>query len=98
MSFSTSFTAPGANPTGDDKNGIDNGEWLRIVFGGSTAATSAIIAALNVFDLRVGIHVGSIGDNDYSESLVAVPIPTAAVLFGSALLGFAGFATRRRLS
>ncbi len=34
----------------------------------------------------------------YAARIKAVPLPTAAVLFGSALLGFAGFATRRRIS
>lgn len=38
-----------------------------------------------------GVYAGSI-------SATAVPIPAASVLFGSALLAFAGFATRRRVS
>jgi len=37
-------------------------------------------------------------NGSYSGSVAAVPIPAAAILFGSALLGFAGFATRRRVS
>lgn len=34
----------------------------------------------------------------YAGEVAAVPLPAAAVLFGSALLGFAGFATRHRIS
>jgi hypothetical protein len=34
----------------------------------------------------------------YAGTVSAVPLPAAAVLFGSALLGFVSFATRRRIS
>lgn len=51
--------------------------------------------------LLAGVYqVDFIGNaaGNYSAAISAVPIPAAAVLFGSALLGFVGFATRRRVS
>ncbi len=97
ISFSSDFSTQAENPSGDNKNGIDNGEWFGITFFGTDA--SLILAALGSGDLRVGIHVGSVGrDGDYSESLTTtvIPIPAAAWLFASALVGFFGFATRQK--
>lgn len=95
VGFKTTFSTKAEAPRGDDGNGIDNGEWLGILF--ENTNTSLILAAIRAFDLRVGIHVGSIGyKGRYSESLVAVPLPAAAWLFGSALIGFFGFTGLRK--
>ena len=49
--------------------------------------------------LRIGIHLQGIGENGGSESLVngpVVPVPAAAWLFGSALIGLAGLKRKQR--
>ncbi len=96
ISFTESFSTEAVPASGDDKNGIDNGEWLGISF--FSTDFSAIIAALFSNELRVGIHVGSINpdNDDESESMVSViPVPAAFWLFGTALIGFIGMSRRR---
>ena len=64
-SFVETFSIEAEPPSGDNKNGIDNGEWFGISFTGTSFA--AIIAALNGGNLDVGLHVGSF-PGGYSES------------------------------
>lgn len=57
-----------------------------------------LISALDSGDFRVGLHVTGIGTEGQSESYVtAVPLPAAAWLFGSALLGFVSLSNRRKI-
>ena len=63
---------------------------------------SDVIAALDSNAFRIGLHVQAIGKLGGSESFVnspehpsQVPLPGAIWLFGSAVLGFAGYNKRR---
>ena len=69
---------------------------------GITSSFGDVIAALDSNALRIGLHVQAIGNLDGSESFVnapnrpsQVPVPGAIWLFGSAILGFAGFSNRK---
>jgi len=97
-SFTETFSIEAKPPSGDNKNGIDNGEWFGISFASTNFAD--IIAALNGGNLDVGIHVGSF-PGGYSESLSLnpspVPVPAAVWLFGTALIGFVGMSRRTKV-
>lgn len=77
--------------------GVGIGEWVKF------HATSGydLLAALNSGMVKAGLHIRSISPTDGSDSYVnggnPVPLPAAAWLFGSALLGFIGFSVRRRV-
>ena len=99
VGFVSSFTSSAASPSGDNKNGIDNGEWLGISFIGTDFAS--ILAALDVGDLTIGLHIGSLDTDAGSASFTttsAVPVPAAFWLFGSALVGFIGMSRRTKVS
>ena len=56
-----------------------------------------VITAMNSGELVVGIHAKALdGSNDISESLVTVPVPAAAWLLGSGLIGLIGLARRKK--
>ncbi|WP_290703280.1 hypothetical protein [Amphritea sp.] len=44
------------------------------------------------------VVLNSTENGGYTATVSAVPVPAAALLFGSALLGFAGFSARRKVS
>ena len=96
--FSPDLRVRADNPA--PKNGVDPGESLEIVLALSEMATFAdVVAAFNSgdatsADLRIGLHVISF-DSGGSESFIAVPEPTTALLMAGGLLGFA--ARRRAL-
>ena len=95
VQFYSSFSTAAVAPSGDNQNGIDNGEWLGINF--YNTDFSAILAAISTGDLVIGLHVGSVGENyDFSESLTVVPVPAAIWLFGTAMIGMVGFGKRRK--
>ncbi len=69
---------------------------------GLSSSFSDLIAALDSNAFRIGLHVQGIGELGGSESFVdglespsQVPVPGAVWLFGSAILGFAGFNKRK---
>ena len=81
--------------------GVQTGEYLGITFDLLEGISfSDTVNALSTGDLVLGIHVQGLGagaDDTYSESMVnVVPIPAAAWLFGSGLIGLAGLARRER--
>jgi len=96
VDFDSTFYTKAKPPSGDNKYGIDNGESLGITF--IDTDFSAILAAIRVFDLQIGVHVGSVGEGyEFSESLRVVPVPAAFWLFGTALIGFIGFSRRTKV-
>lgn len=77
--------------------GINPTEW--VTFHATTGFD--LLAALNSGLVRAGLHIRSISPTGESDSYITVgnpvPLPAAAWLFGSALLGFIGFSVRRRV-
>ena len=88
------FAAADVNQNTADGVAVGDGT-LGILFDLLTGADfDTVIAAMNSGDLVVGIHAKALdGVNDISESLITtVPVPAAAWLFGSGLIGLAGIA------
>ena len=81
-------------------NGVNPSEYLGITFDLQSGVTyvDTINALQSGTDLRIGIHVQGFGDGG-SESFVntLVPVPAAVWLFGSGLIGLAGFARRKKV-
>jgi len=101
IGFTADYSADSNNgPPGTMANGVNPGEWLKIVFSLKSPATFGdVLTELHPFvntDLRVGIHVQGF-EGDGSESFIAVPVPPA-VWGGAALLSMLGGfqAIRRR--
>ena len=61
-------------------------------------ATATARLADMVFNLDAGITVNSLDAGIVNNSLSTVPVPAAAWLFGSALLGVFGFSRRKKLT
>jgi hypothetical protein len=81
------------------ENGINAlGEYLTISAFLTSGTYDALLSDLRSGMFRVAMHVQAIGDRGGSDSYVTttVPLPAAAWLFGSALLGFMGFSVRRK--
>ena len=78
------------------QNGVDMGEFLIL-----TALLNPNVnvdSLLQSGELRIGLHVQGFatgGSDSYVNTPNAVPLPAAAWLFGSALVGFAGLSRRR---
>ena len=69
---------------------------------GLNSSFSDVITALDNNAFRIGLHVQAIGELGGSEAFInssekpsQVPLPSAIWLFGSAILGFAGYNKRR---
>jgi len=78
-------------------NGVDSAlDSISFLGTFGSGSFSALLSALSTGDFRIGLHVQGITGNDgFSDSYVnTVPVPAAAWLFGSALLGL--IAARRR--
>lgn len=77
--------------------GLNDGEYVDIVFdlvGGESVAD--IIALVTDRTIRIGAHIQSIGENEFSASAVApIPAPGAGVLAAIGLMT-AGYVQKRR--
>lgn len=75
-------------------------EWVSFVGYWASANTSftTLLDAIASGGFRAGLHVISIGESLNSDAYIsAVPLPAAAWLFGSALIGFITLSNRRRV-
>ncbi len=92
------FLADADNPA--PKKGVNIGEWVTISFSLINGKTYQDTIDAMGTELRIGLHVINF-DSGGSESFVApsgvseVPVPAAAWLFSSALLGLAGVSRKR---
>lgn len=80
------------------KNGINaDGDSLTLFALLNPGSFQNLLDALNAGTFRVAMHVQAIGATGGSDSYIStVPLPAAAWLFGSALLGFVSFSVRRK--
>ena len=78
-------------------NGVNPGEYVGILFDLHAGISYLdVLADIGSADLRIGIHVQGF-ETGGSESFVNyVPVPAAAWLFASGLLGLVGVARRKR--
>lgn len=96
VSFSANYRATADAPV--SPNGINSATDSLQLLGSGLFAN--VIAGLTSGDLRIGLHIQSIGQRDGSDSYVtggtpsAVPVPMSAWLFASGL-GFFAIARRR---
>ncbi len=77
-------------------------EWVSFVGKlGNGQSLDGVLTALANEDFRVGLHVQAIAPDGQSDSYVnnvsPVPLPAAAWLFGSALVGFVMMSNRRKV-
>lgn len=93
----TGFLADSDSPP--SINGINAGEWLDINYTlQGTQTVADVIDELSTGALRIGIHVQAFstgGSESFVNGPAVVPVPAAAWLFGSALLGLAGLKRRK---
>lgn len=93
------MTHYGGDAIGPMKNGVNTAdEWVSFFGVYDTGSYAGLLSALALGDFRIGLHVQGIGGSDGdSEGYVnTVPLPAAAWLFGSALLGLGAIARRRK--
>jgi hypothetical protein len=99
IGFTADFSLDPQNKGGKIHNGISQGETLSVTWVLSGGVTlSQLLTALDSGDARVGVHVQGVGENgNLSFSAVThTPLPGAAWLLGTGLLGLVGVRLRRR--
>ena len=91
-----------ADSPGTNKDGVDPGEWLAIVFNLQSGSNFGnVIYELDNDELQIGLHVQGIGTNSGSESFanngrVTVPVPAGVLLVGVGV-SLVGWLRRRRM-
>jgi len=98
IGFTEDFEVAADNPA--PHNGVDVEEMLGVRFSGDF---DKVIAALVFGDMRIGMHLISIGEEDDppSDSFVnnpnPIPEPATVLLISSGLIGLAGFGRKKFL-
>lgn len=108
------FTAKASAQATSTANAIQTGEYETFLLTYGAGATQGLTSVLNYLDsggLKVGLHVKNLPGGGQSDAYVnckgedcggggtaAVPLPAAAWLFGSALVGFVSLSNRRKMS
>ena len=89
----TSYKLDASSPS--PFNGLNSGELLQIEWD-FTGNFDMFIADINGGDSRFSVHVHDCFGSNSCSAVSAVPVPAAAWLFGSGLLGLAGVARRKK--
>lgn len=102
VGFTSDF---GGDAVGSQANGVNTAdEWVSFLGVYNTGSYTGLLSALAAGSFRIGLHVQGIGgitsdayvsSTPLSPPVSTVPVPAAAWLFASALLGW-GAASRRR--
>lgn len=94
VSFSADYSA---DTSGNPENGIDTSTdfvTFLALAGNDFSSYNDLISSLLSGAARIGLHIQAYGDGKSDSYVNTVPVPAAAWLFGTALLGF--FATSKR--
>lgn len=81
------------------KPGVDSStEYITFLANLGTTSYQSLLDAINEGTFRIGLHVQGIlpDGQDWSDAYSTVPVPAAAWLFGTALIGFMATSRRRK--
>lgn len=101
--ITTGELSAGADPpVGTNGNGVDPGEFLKVLFALAPSKTfQDVLDGLGSGDLRIGIHGQGLFPTGGSESFInnpkPIPEPASMLLLASGLIGLAGIGRKRFL-